>query len=175
MRALSTRDISLEDLRNLSAELGPDFEMEIDERQTVLKSAAPPSWVMFFAEADWWIKLLELCAGLYVAEIVKEAAKETWKNRSKILSAAVSGGNRVKQLAVAIGSFRSRLASKTQIVIGLPVPDDYDGTRFELVGTDVDELAVQIALFVHYLPAVVDLIRKEGLGGHGRSATEFDF
>jgi hypothetical protein len=45
----------------------------------------------------------------------------------------------------------------------LPIPDDYFCTRVELTGTDADDLAVQIALFVHHLPALVELMRDEEL------------
>ncbi len=40
MRVLSTGDVPLEDLRKLSAELGPDFHVEVDERQMFFKSGA---------------------------------------------------------------------------------------------------------------------------------------
>ena len=163
MRAISTRDVSLEDLRDLSTKLGPDFALEIDESQRFYKSASPPSWVTLFAQANWWIKVLGVYVGVYIAGIVNEAGKDTWKNRGKILSATVDAGNRVRQFAIALCSLRSQLTPKTRIEIGLPFPDDDEGTRFELVGSDVDELSVQIALFAHYLPQLVDLIHKEKL------------
>lgn len=86
MRAYSTSDIPLENLQRFSAELRPDFDIQVDERQMFCKGGVPPSWVVFFTNADWLIKLLGLCAGLNVAEIVKEAGKDTWKNRKKIAS-----------------------------------------------------------------------------------------
>ena len=58
MRAYSTADISLEDLHELNNELGPDFELQVDERQTFYKGGIPPSWVVFFADAGWLIKAL---------------------------------------------------------------------------------------------------------------------
>lgn len=164
MRVTWTKDLPLDNLRNLSTELGIDFEIEIDETPRIYKGGTViPSWVRFFAEADWWIKGLGAYAAIYVATIVQEAAKDTWKNRSKIISAAAGAGDRVKQFAAALASLRKRLAPKTHIEIALPFPDDYDGTILEVVGSDVDELAVQLAVFVHYLPALVALIRKEGL------------
>jgi hypothetical protein len=163
MRVTWTKDVSLENLRKLSTELGSDFEIEIDEMPRSYKSAVPPSWVRFYAENNWWIKGLGAYAAIYVAEIVREAAKDTWKNRSKIVSAAVVAGGRVRQLAVALASLRKRLAPETGIEIALPFPDDYEGTILQLIGTDVDELAVECAVFVHYLPALMNLIRKEAL------------
>ena len=87
MRAYSTADIPLEELHKLSDELGPHFQMQVDEGEMFHKGGISPSWVMFFAHPDWLTQMLELSAGLYVAEIIKEAGKDTWKNRKKIASA----------------------------------------------------------------------------------------
>jgi hypothetical protein len=164
MRVTWTKDVSLEELRNLDTELGAEFEIQIDATPRMYKGGTVlPSWVRFYAENDWWINGLGAYAAIYVAEIVREAAKDTWRNRSKIVSAAVVAGGRVRQLAVALASLRKRLAPETSIEIALPFPDDYDGTILELIGTDVDELAVECAVFVHYLPALMNLIHKEGL------------
>ena len=105
--------------------------------------------------------MAQIVWGLYLAEIVKEAGKDTWKNRAKIWSATVTAVHRVNQFATALGRLRSRLRSKTRIEVGLPVPNGNDGTRLELEGSDVDELALQLALFVHHLPTLLDLMRKE--------------
>jgi hypothetical protein len=164
MQVKSTSDISLEDVRQLATELGADFELEVEDHQIVYKSHDAPSWVRLFANADWWIKLLAAYASLYFAEIAKEAGKETWKNRGKIASAAFAAGDRIKQFAVGLGHLRSRLPRKTRLEIALPFPDDYDGTILELTGSTVDELSPQVALFVHHLPTLLDLMRSEGLG-----------
>jgi hypothetical protein len=164
MRIKWTRDIAVEDLRELSTELGSDFGVAIEEMPRIYKGGVPPSWIRLYADADWWIKGLGAYAALYVAEIVKEAAKDTWRNRGKIAAAAVSTGGRVRQLAVALAKLRHRFRPETSIEIGLPFPDDYDGTLLEITGDDADELAAQCAVFVHYLPALLKLIREEGLG-----------
>lgn len=165
MRALSTSDVPLETLRELSSELSPDLELEVSESQVVLLSAEPPSWVTFLAEADWWIKPLAAYAALYVAEIVKEAAKDTWKNRGKVIAAVISASNGIKKLATGIAKLRQKLSSNTTIRIALPIQDDYSATRLELLGSDPDDLALQIALFVHHLPGLTALIQSEGLDG----------
>jgi hypothetical protein len=163
MRVKWTKDVSLTDLLNLRDELGKEFDLQIDETPRLYKGGVPPSWVRFLAEADWYIKVLGGYAALYVAEIVKEAAKETWKSRSKIISGAVGAGNRIKQFAIALANFRNHTAPETLLEIVVPFPDDYDGTILDIAGNDVDELAVQIAAFVHHLPALQALIRDEGL------------
>ena len=150
----------------MGAELGADFRFDVDESQIFLKSAEPPSWVTFLAEADWWVKAMAAYAALYIAEIVKEAGKDTWKHRGKALSAAIAAANLVKRFGTALANLRKRLPSRTRIEIALAIPDDYFCTRVELIGTDADDLAVQVALFVHHLPALVELMRDEELDRH---------
>jgi hypothetical protein len=170
MRAISTRDVPLETLRSISPELGSEFEFEVDSDQIFLKSAEPPSWVTFLADADWWIKVVAAYAALYIAEIVKEAGKQTWKSRGTAVDAAVASANLVKRLAVALSKLRRRLPSRTQIEIAIPIPDDYFCTRLELIGRSSGDLALEIALFVHHLPALTDLIQNEHLDSHNVAA-----
>jgi hypothetical protein len=127
MRVKWTKDVSLADLLTLRDELGTEFDLHIDETPRLYKSDVP-SWVRFLAEADWYTKVLGGYAALYVAEIVKEAAKETWKSRSKIISEAVGVGNRIKHFATALANLRNRTAPETLLEIVVPFPDDYDGT-----------------------------------------------
>lgn len=170
MRAQSTADISLEILRAVGEELGTDFHLEIDERQIFLKSAEPPSWVTFIAEADWWVKAMAAYAALYIAEIVKEAAKDTWRNRVKVISSTVAAANVIKRFGAALGNLRKRLPSRTRLEVALPIPNDYFCTRVELLGTDPDDLAVQTALFVHHLPALAALMQDEQLDSRNVAA-----
>ena len=139
--------------------------MRWSPEKIILNSAEPASWVTFLANADWWTQGLAAYAALYVAEIIKEAAKDTWKNRSMALSAGIAVGKGVKKLAASIATFRHRLPPRTQLRIALPVPDDYFATSLELLGFDPADLEVQVALFVHHLPALTTLIQSEQLEG----------
>lgn len=163
MRAMSTADVPLEVIREFRDEVGGDLELTIDESQMFYRSAEPPSWLVFLAEADWWVKALAAYGALFVAKIVEEAAKDTWKNRGKLLAAGVNTTNRLKRLAAALFSLRQRLAARTHIEIGLPIPDNHFATRLELIASDPDNLAIEIALFVHHLPALVELVDQERL------------
>ena len=108
MRARSTSDISLTTLQAVSAELSGDFQLEVDESQIFLRSAEPPSWVTFIAEADWWVNAMAAYAALYIAEIVKEAGKDSWKNRAKVVSVAIAGVNLIKRFASSLGNLKKR-------------------------------------------------------------------
>ena len=62
------------------------------------------------------------CGAIYVAEIIREAAKETWKNRGKAVAAVASAGNVIKRLTTGIANLRQDLSPKTSIRIALPIP-----------------------------------------------------
>jgi hypothetical protein len=160
MHARSTADVSLQTLIAIGAELGGDFKLEVEENQIHLRSAEPPSWVTFLAEADWWVKAMAAYAALYVAEIVKEAGKDTWKHRAKVLSASM---NLISRFGNAIAHLRKKLSSRTRIEIALPIPDVNFCTRIELIGSEADDLAMQTALFVHHLPALLELMHEQKL------------
>jgi hypothetical protein len=161
MRAFATSDVPIEAIQELARDLGPDFELEVDDRQISLKSADPPSWVLFLANADWWIKVLAAYAAVYVAEIVKEVGKDTWKNRGKAAAAGIAGGKGIKKLVGSIVKFRPKLRPDTRLRIALPIPDDYFATSLELLGSDPIDLEIQVALFIHHLPALVALMQSE--------------
>lgn len=163
MKALSTSDIQLEMLRELREDLAPDVAFEVDDRQIFLRSVDAPSWVSFLAESPWWIKMLAAYSAVYVAEIVREAAKDTWKSRAKAVAAVRGAGNRLWRLAEGIKGLRKRLPGRTRIEVGLPFPEEYFATCLELSGSTVEEIALQLALFVHHLPGLEALISSQSL------------
>lgn len=165
MKALATSDIDPALLRTLRADLSPELELTIDERTVSLKSAEPPSWIQFFAEAPWWIQALGAYAAVYVAELVKEAGRETWKQKAQLAHRTVDASNRMVKVARSVLRLRASLPERTKLVLGLPIPDDYFGVRFELVGRDEEILAAEISLFVRYVPAIEKLIQTEELRG----------
>lgn len=165
MRALSTDDVPLEPLSEFSNELGPEFGFEIEEGRVVLCSVQPPSWVHLIADSSWWVGLFSAAAALYVAEIVKEAAKESWKNRAKVVAVVAGSANKVKLFAEKLVRLKRKLPERTEVVLALPVPNDYFGVRLTLSADDADLLAVQIALFVTHMPALAEVIRNEKLDG----------
>jgi len=164
VKILSTEDISLEDLRDLQRELRPSVELEVQENQYFFKSAEPPSWIAFFADGSWWLKAFGAYAALYVAEIVKEAGKTTWKNRRVVAAAARSAGeSTIRAFARALSRLRVKITPRTDLLVGLPVPDQDFGARLHLEATDQELLEIQLALFFHHLPRLTQLIRSQQL------------
>ena len=109
-------------------------------------------------------------SALYVAELIKESAKETWKNRAKVVAAFVGVTNKARMFAEKIIKLRQRLPERTAVVLALPVPHYYRGSTLALSARDADTLTVEIALFIHHLPALGKLMREEDLEG-SRAAT----
>lgn len=160
----STSDVDLDMLQALSMELEPELSLEVSDQQFFFKSVEPPSWILFLAEAPWWLKALAAYSSLYVGELVKEAAKETWKSRAKVIGgvgAATRGA--LITFAANLGGLRQRIARKTDLFLGLPFPDDYFCTMLRIEGKRAAEFEAQIALFVHHLPALLRLIESERL------------
>ena len=163
-RITSTSDVDLDILRALSLELDAELPLEVSDRQIFLKSAEPPSWILFLAEVPWWLKALGAYSALYVGELVKEAAKETWKARAKVIGGAGAATRGVlTAFAASLGRLRQKIVRRTDLFVGLPFPDDYFCSRLRIEGESAAEFEAQIALFVHHLPALLRLIESEGL------------
>jgi len=169
VKAISTGDVSIPLLNEISEGLLPEVKLDVDDHQIFLKAAEPPSWVTLIADLPWWVQAMSGYAALYIAEVVKEAGKETWQNRAKLLSPLVSAGGSLAKLAQAIADLRARLSSRTRLEIALPFPDEVFPARLEIAGSSVEEIAMQVALFVHHLPALGELIQHRGLN-HGSIA-----
>lgn len=158
IHAHSTTDVSLALLRRFSSALESDLPISVDEQQAAYRSYEPPSWVWFLAEADWWIKALAAYSALYVAEITKELAKATWRTVATRLKAPKQ--EPLERLANELVMLREELAERTELEIGLAIPDNYFGTRLKLEGVDKAEIVVQIALFIEHVPALLTLVEK---------------
>lgn len=163
MRVVSTRDVPLEVLNDLKTELGDDFALEIGDRVTLL-SAEPPSWITLISESNWWVNVLAAYVAVYVAAIVKEAGKDTWKNRGKALAVLRPSSDKIKKLATAVARALSRLQPNTRAIVGTPIPNEVYSTQLSLTPGDENDLAVEIAMFVYFLPALTDLLKTEGFG-----------
>lgn len=163
MRVIATGDIDRKRLETFVSDLEGALDVQLDGRTKMFKSLEPPSFIDFFATAPWWVQGLGALAAAYVAGLAEEAGKQTWKERARLVRAVVDANNKIARLARALNKLRSGGRSDTKLGLALPVPDDYFGTRVELLGKDDDVIAAEIALFVHHLPKLEQLIEAEGL------------
>jgi len=163
LRARSTADVSLKDLDALRADLAPEISLVVEGGQIRMLSADPPSWVSFLADAPWWVQTLGLYASVYVAELFKEAAKTTWKERASIASAASRGAGQIARLARVLVRFSRSRRRDSQLRLALPIPNDYFGVSLEIIGREEDLVAAEIALFVRHVPAIEALLGQEAV------------
>ncbi len=163
LRITSTSNISLDYIRKFQSELSPTFDLEIEEGQFFYKSLEHPSWVTFIAEADWWIKAFAAVAALYIAEVIKEAAKHTWKSISNRFTSKVTDNDPINFFSIKTAILMKQLPPKSSVILALPIPDFYNSTSLVLLGTEIDDISIQIALFTHHLPELMKLIENEGV------------
>ena len=154
MKLQRTSDISQAQIDDLYRDFRPFVHVEIDPRVAEYKSTDAPSWIKLAAELSWWQQALSAYAALYIAELVKEAAKESWRSRSKFIASIFSGTHSLRAIARAIKASADTYEPRTEIVLFIPEPDSYFGTRLRLFSDSSEELEVQLALFVHYLPRI---------------------
>jgi hypothetical protein len=148
-------------LHDFALTLPPDISVEVSESQFFLLSADPPSWVSLLATFDWWFPL-KAGATVFAAELMKEAAKDTWKNKAAIASwARRTTGEVLHRLATSIAQLKSRLSRHTSILIGLPVPDEHFGARLALSDDGPDAMLFEIAVLVAHLPALRAFLETE--------------
>lgn len=163
MHVQSTADIPLPVLRKFRDELGPGLAVDIEESQFFFKSLEPPSWISLIADSQWWIKALAGAAAIYVGGILAEAGKDTWRNRGRAASAATGAANVMMSLARNIMKLKSQVPERTRFEVGLSVPGADCTAKLQLLSADADDLAMEIALFVHHAPSLIALMEKEQL------------
>ena len=161
LRLRSTSDIALSDLGQLGRELQPDIDVVVESSQIHLRFADPPSWVSFIADAPWWVQTMGLYASVYVAELFKEAAKTTWKERVNWVSATGRGVNHLTNFATTLVKFGLSRPRSTRLQLALPIPHDYFGVQFEVLGREEDLVAAEIAMFVHHVPGIQALLEQD--------------
>lgn len=163
MQIKSTSDISIDELSRQSAHLPREWQARVDEAQLFMKAMEVPSWVSIVAQAPWWLQFLAASASVYVSGFISEAGKDTWKNRGKIAQVARAVPSAISTLADFISSTKKAGSSRTFVTLGIPLPDEYSLVQLRLDYETQEELEFEIALFVHYVPAIEAFIERERL------------
>lgn len=162
----STLDVPEESIEKFCVAIQADFSIEKPHQGRIGQfSAAPPSWINVISNASWWQQLLGLAATAYIVEIAREAAKDTWKSKARVLRAAVGTANAVAEFATRLSGLKKQVPSRTELAIALPEPDDYFTAKLVLTASDPDVLTLEIALFVHHLSGLSSLIERNRTEG----------
>lgn len=158
----STSDVPLPALQQFASDLNPSFPVVVDEGQMMYRSAESPSWVMFLAEADWWLKTLAVYAAVFAAEITREGAKATWKALVGLMSRKKEEGP-ADRLVDALAKLKQGFPDETRFIVGLPIPSDLWATQLEIPEGEPGAISARLAVFVHHLPALLEVIRRNDL------------
>lgn len=171
MRIRHTGDISDQVLGEALSDLSGQISVALDDRVVAYKSTDAPSWIAFVADLSAW-KILGLIGAAYLTGLAKAAGAETWRERAAILSASVSGINQIKSLARAMAKMGLKVATRTQVKLQVPYPDDYFGTTLT-ISTGVPEvIEMELALFCIHADGLEQLFEQHA-GGKVRPVTGY--
>ncbi|HET9814038.1 MAG TPA: hypothetical protein VFP57_10350 [Sphingomicrobium sp.] len=158
IRIQSTGDILLEKLEAVFAESVVAELTEIDERQYFFKSMDAPSWVQLLANVNEWVALLGGGLSVYVAGILAEAGKDTWKKRASIPKGVRRGSRMLLELARKIVTLQNVVGPATRIEIGIPISDDHYSALLPINVGSPEEVELQLARFSAQAVALSDLL-----------------
>lgn len=150
MRITATEDVRTVDIEMLVGDLRGVIAVDVDENRMAFRSAEPPSWIALIQHIPTWAAIIGPSAAVFLNELLKEAGKDAYKNKTKV--ARVLAKPLVKPLqvlAAAIVKFQEA-GRRTNVDVGAPVPDEYFGTRLRLTGDDQESIALELALFVRH-------------------------
>lgn len=153
----STSDISLDTLREVAAAAPPGVRLHVDESQLHLKSALPPSFLTLVGDLQSWLSYAKTAL-----DWIGTAAtiRVLWTSPDRIRTAASTP---VHSLARVIANLRQRVDARTTLDLEIAVPDETDGARLRVSGTDAEELSLQISTFLYHLPALAEVLRAKRL------------
>ena len=165
MRLSATEDVPDDRLATLASDLRELVQVDVDEARTGYEYVEPPSRIALLERILTWAAILGPSAAVFLNELLKEAAKDTYRNKAAISRAlAKPVVAPLRAAARAITRFR-KSRERTQIQVGVPAPDEYFGTRLRLEGQDEDSIALELALFIKHaggIQAVLDDVQRDG-------------
>lgn len=84
MRLSATGDVPDDRLAMLASDLRELVQVDVDEARTGYKSVEPRSWIVLLERIPTWAAILGPSAAVFLKELLKEAAKDTYWNKAAI-------------------------------------------------------------------------------------------
>lgn len=161
MRLIVTADIPAEVRQELHAAWQPFGGLE-ESGEVFLKSAEPLSFIQIMGDALQWLSPLKVAATVFLAQLAKEAATDIYKHKQQIGRALMNAGAApLRLVAVALKKARESSPRRPELVIGLPLPNEYFGTALSLPGNSEEEIVSLVARFVVRVQAIEQVIQAE--------------
>ncbi len=112
------------------------------------------------AAADWWP--LKAAATVYLGALAKRAADATWTGLAERLRSKEV--EPLKDVATDLALTAKKAGTDVEIVVGLDVPDDFQGTAMVIRTQEPEEVARMLAIFVARADEISTLISAEAAG-----------
>ena len=143
-----------------------------DRRLTALRSADPPSWIKIFADVAEWVTPFKVIATVFLSQLAKNAADDLWKNKAAIAAALRNASaTPLRKLTAALLRAKAQARPSTDVVVGLPIPDEYFGTALLVPTSSIEDAAVTLAVFVSRVEEIDAAIREANAEGNGPAAS----
>jgi hypothetical protein len=134
-------------------------------RQRLPDLAGPNDTLQLIADPQTWVKIgMAAAAAIYGTELVREAAKETWKHRWKIAQAAGSTVNLpIRKIVAALGRMKERSGATATLVV--PVAEPGRSPAIDIPTPDPAEIAWRIYVISLHAAAIQEHVEEWSKGG----------
>jgi hypothetical protein len=136
------------------------FHVELETVRVHLRSNDAPSWVQVLADSPWWQLAFGTAAAQYVAELIKEAARETWTARASAIGALVDATNHLRRFVAQVTKLQRELPAETRVSLGLSDPEGFAEVSFALSLDETHRCELSVALVVHHMRELMGLIQS---------------
>ena len=157
MRVLANAEIPASAMAAFKNELEGVIGVDDTSDRVMQLSLDPPAWINLVERTELWHAAFGAVAAVYVAELVKEAAKATWKVAALTVSAAAGAATKLAKLGAGSLALKLSLGERSEVHISIPQTNEYFSARLNLSTDSPEVLQAELALFVTHLPAVVAL------------------
>jgi hypothetical protein len=168
MRLIITADIPSDVRQELLADWQSLGGLE-QAPEVFLKSPEAPSYIQIIGDALQWVTPLKAIAIVFFSQLASQLAKEVatdiYKNKQQISRALAAAATAPLRLAAAVLKKARDGSPRRSIAIGLPLPNEVEGTVLWLEADSAEEIAVLIACFVVRVETIEQLIQVEITAG----------
>jgi hypothetical protein len=157
MHILITKDIP----RDVVNYLRDELDIKEEPRLAMHKSESAPSFLQIIGEIIQWLDPLKVAATAFLLELSREAAKDVYKNKAKIIKALkVATVTSLNHFSEVLSRIKKNLPSRTKVAISIPIPDNFFGTTLLIESDKEEEIAWAIANFIVRIEAISKFIKK---------------
>jgi hypothetical protein len=142
----------------VAATLISDLRPYAEIKQSVYhtrSAAGPPALFQLMATASEWAALA--FATGFVAKLGQISAEKLVAEVKKHFSS----GSKASPLAIALKKVKDTVDTDSSVIIGLQFPDDFWGTTLSINGESLEEIVVEVSVFLASVEIIYEAIKVE--------------